>query len=188
MNKKAKYKDIFFLFVLFIFLVISIFRHFSDGYILTVNLYLGFICLFITTVLRIKDGKRAKVFLICLLMLAAFNIISFTVENISFGKSAIYNVGIFYFSLPGINPLFLFALGIYSAIDYRFSIKIYKIAFGLSDKEANEEYRKTTELYYKRFSTCTMEELDFALKNIKEYPHAAQEALKIVIEKRNEGE
>ncbi|MBB3054593.1 hypothetical protein [Mucilaginibacter gotjawali] len=186
MNKKAKYKDIFVLLILFIFLVISIFRHFSDGYILTVNLYLGFICLFITTLLRIKDGKRAKVFLICLLMLAAFNIISFTVENISFGKSAIYNVGIFYFSSPGINPLFLLMLVIYSIIDYGFSIKFYKNVFGKSDKEANEEYKKMAEFYYKRFSSCTREELDFALKNINEYPHAGQESLKIVVEKSNE--
>lgn len=188
MNKKANYTDIVFLLLLSMSLVISIVRHFIDGYILTINLYLGVIGLLISILLKIKEYKEAEIFLICLLTLSAFNIVSFTVENIAFGKSTIYNAGIFYFSSPGINPLFLFVLVVYSLIGYGSSKNFFKNVFGLSDNDVDEEYKKTAEIYYKLFNACTVEELDFALKNIKEYPHAAQESLKIVIEKRNEEE
>jgi len=182
---QRKYFDLGFLMILGTLSIISVVRHFVDGYILTVNLYLGMVCCVTCLLLEIIANKRSKAFLLSLISLSAFNIVSFTVENFAFGSSAIHHYGAIYFALPGVNPVFLVVLVAYLLMDSSFAMSFYKI-FGPSDNEIEEEYKKQARFYYERFSACNKKDLDFAIKNLKDYPRPAQDALEIVVAKRKE--
>ena len=188
MSKISKYIDIVLLSFLGILLIDAVVRHFLAGFVLTINLYLGIIFWFIVLALRITKNKRTKVYLIGIVLLAALNIISFTVENFSFGNGNIREYGPIYFVIPGINPIFLLLLVIFSLIDYKFSIDFYRRTLKGSDKERSEEYIKQMNFYYGQFSACNKNELDFAIENLKEYPEPAQEALQIIISEIRSGE
>lgn len=184
MSKLTKYIDIGFLAVLGCLITLSIYQHLSSNFVLTINFYLGFACWLIVLLFRIINNKRSKAFLICLITLSAFNIISFTIINFAFGNSAIQEYKSIYYILPSVNPIFLIILVIYSLVDRYYSINFYKNVFKKSDSELMEEYKKQAKFYYEKFNSFTTEELEIARNGINEYPIPAQEALDIVITKR----
>src|ERR1700743_1733865 len=125
MSKRTKYLNVIFLVVIGILLLRSFYLHFTDDYALTINFYVGTLCWVATIFLLLKKHKSTKVCVIMLLALSSFNIISFTIFNIAFGSSEIYNYNEFYYILPSPNPLFLFVLVIYSLVERTNSISLY---------------------------------------------------------------
>jgi hypothetical protein len=142
MYKRAGYVDIGFLLVIGVLLGISVISHFTIGYTLKVNLFLGIIGWLVAVFLKIRKHKSRGILVICLLTLWTFNIVSFTYSNIAFGKSGIYEYNGIYYSFPGINPLALLFQIVYSIVNYSISKQFFKSVFGRSDDEVEQEYKK----------------------------------------------
>jgi len=186
MRKRTKYLNITVLVATGILLLRSSYLHFADDCTLTINFYVGVLCWIATVFLVLKKHKTAKVCVIILFVLSGFNIISFTVENIAIGTSTIYSFGDINYILPGVNPLFLFSFVIYVLIDKANSMALYKRAMNGTLPEMQEEYKKEAMFYYEKFKNCTDEEFRYAVKNIKQYPKVAQDAISIVIAQKEE--
>ena|ERR1700748_1109385 len=186
MGNRIKYLNATVLVIIGILLLRSFYLHFTDDYVLTINFYVGTLCWVATIFLLLKKHKSAKVCVIMLLVLGGFNIISFTVENIAIGTSPIYNFNYLSYILPSANPLFLFALVIYALIDRSNTIALHNRVLRGTLPEMQEEYKKEAMFYYEKFKICSDEEFNYAVKNIKDYPKAAQDAISVVLAQKED--
>lgn len=186
MNNVNKYLDAIVLAAIGLLLINSLSGYFSAGYVLTINFYVGTLCWIVAILLKVFKHKLARLCVILLLALSAFNIISFTIFNIALGSSEIYNYNGVYYILLSPNPIFLAALVIYALIGKVNSTTFYNKMVHASSIEIQEEYQKEAKFYYEKFRNSTNEEFDYAVKNIKDYPKPAQDAISIIISQKED--
>jgi hypothetical protein len=184
MNRNKLYIDVLIIILIGFLLSLSFFQHFTVGFSLTINFYLGVVWWLTTILIYIKKSERGKKHILILLIFSCFNIIEFYYANISFGSSNIYKYKEIYFSLPGLNPFSLLMLISYIFLNLSMVKQFYRNLLGHNDAEIEQEDKKQFKFYYENFIACNSEELEYAIKNINEYPEQALEALKIVVEKR----
>ncbi|NCD68805.1 hypothetical protein [Mucilaginibacter agri] len=178
-NKITAYADAIFLTLIGILIGKTLFRFFNSDFMLSLNTYLGFGSWILVVLMKLFKYKYVKHAILILLVLAAFNILNFTVETIWLGSAIQLMQRPLLYSI-GINPgMFLLAIG-YSAINRSTISKTYKARFGPSEDEVRIKQKTMVNFYNQKFKSLTTKELEFALKNIKDYPHEAQIALNLL--------
>jgi hypothetical protein len=122
MDKPNKYFDIGLLVAFLIWLVLAVYRHFADDYVLYLNNILALILLVTGILIKGLKSKYSNYVLIVLLLLATFNIINFSAEVFTFnmGYTSSTNNGLLSVVYPGINPIVLLLLIIYCIANSRF--------------------------------------------------------------------
>jgi len=159
MIKPKAYTDLVFITIIGLFIVISIYLHFFNSYILPINYYPGVVCWLIVVGLKIFITKKEYFLVLILLLLFSFNIINFTVVR--------FNVNILGFIL----------LIIYMIINRKMVSLICRNIFIGSDEEQEEKRNKRISFYYEKFKRCEAGELNVILNNFGDYPAEAQIAL-----------
>jgi len=177
MNKKAKYSDIIYLLFFAWLIGVTIVNYLTYNYTISINAYAGFLGWIIVIILKFRDNNKSRYGVITLLILAVFNIISFTSESISFGLANTFWVGNLYFDYPGINPVILLLVIIYLLINWKFIKPLYQRFFTPSDEEFMKEYNKKVYFYYNKFSVYDDAQFNTVVSDIKDYPVEAQEAI-----------
>jgi hypothetical protein len=126
MDKPNKYFDIGLLVAFLIWLVLAVYRHFADDYVLYLNNILALILLATGILIKGLKSKYSNYVLIALLLLATFNIINFSAEVFTFnmGYTSSTNNGLLSVVYPGINPIVLLLLIIYCIVNRRFIKKL----------------------------------------------------------------
>ncbi|MDB5135047.1 MAG: hypothetical protein JWP37_1650 [Mucilaginibacter sp.] len=170
MSKLNKYTDLVFLIVLGFLSVRAVYEHFQYGYVLSINNYLAFIVWIIAfAVLLVRPGK-ATILMLMAMFLSALNIINFTSEIF---KAGISNESNGFESLT-VNPLALLLLVIYCLVNR----EAIKILLNGSNAEKMREQDRMIDFYYKKFISCSKDELNKVFESFDEYPIEAKMALK----------
>jgi len=185
-KKPNKYVDVVFLILLGLSLCLTFYRHFADGYVISINNILALI-LFVTGVfIKIKNSEKGKYVVLILLLLATLNIINFT---IGVGTVHIGNLGSgdesLSYAFPGIDPLFFLILLIYWIINKKAIRSIWDRIYHGSEKEQVDRISTGIDFYYNKFNAYNEEGLNDAFKMYKDYPVEAKEALKKIHQERN---
>lgn len=169
MNKKAKYIDSSFLLIFFLLAILTMYRHLSAGFILSINNYLGFLLLimFIGIWFLKKELNKYLVFI----LLYTFNIINFTVERFNISVGA--DVRELQFTPISINPIAVILLIIYLCLNGSTIKQLYTD----NDKESADKLNKKVDFYYNKFSNCSEGELTVIFSNYDKYPEEARIAL-----------
>lgn len=173
--KPKKYIDIIFLILLGLLLAMSIYRHFTGGFVLSVNNYLALVLWLGVVIVKITRPEKSNYLLLLLLVLSIFNITNFTIEVFKVGFSVGY-AG--YFDGIHINIISFLLLVVYYFTNRNFVLQTVKILIKGSDKDREKERDKKIAFYYQKFNVCEPAEFDKIFANFKEYPAEAQIALK----------
>ena len=173
--------DIITLTVIGLFISIGLFHHFSNNYILSVNFYLGCICCIVIGFYKYYT-RKGKYLVFLLLVFLTFNILLCSASIATFESvHYLYNDGEIIVASPGVNPLLLLLLIIYSVIN----IDVVRTLFYGTEEEVSKKLNVSVDFYYKKFNSYSTEELADVFKIFKEYPAEAQMALKKIREERN---
>ena len=167
------------LLVLGYLLVVAVFLHFNNGYVFSLNYYVGFVAWIVVVCYKVfyKDIKYG---VLVLLLLSFFNIIVFTVSISSF------TVGFLGSNIvsPGIDPLISTILIIYCNVNRDLVTGFYRKFFKASEQELKEKEEREIEFYYKKFITRSIDELADINRDFKQYPLEAQIALKKIYKEK----
>lgn len=159
MIKPKAYTDLSFITIIGLFIVISIYLHFFNSYILPINYYPGVVCWLIVVGFKIYNSKKEYFLVLILLLLFSFNIINFTVVR--------FNVNVLGFIL----------LIIYVTINRKMVGLICRNIFIGSEKEQEIKKNKNISFYYEKFKKCEAGELNVIFNSFGDYPVEAQIAL-----------
>jgi hypothetical protein len=180
MKKSGKYIDIgilitsVFLLGLFVSWQIA-----NNGFI--INTTIALFLFSVSLVFKMLNFRRVQYVVFILLVILLFNIkLSFQLSN-GDGLTTYYSES---FAM-GFNPLVLCVLIGYIVINREVVGGLFKSLFHGSAKEQDEKKNKEVTFYYDKFSKCSSDELNGALKVYSEYPEEAQIALKRIQQERN---
>jgi hypothetical protein len=166
MVKPKKYTDLIFISILGLFIVISIYLHFIDGYVLPINFYPGLISWLIVVGIKIYNTRKEYFLVLIVLLFYSVNIINFTVVSFN------------------INLLGVLLLVIYSLINKEMIMSVSEKVFKGSKEEQETERNKLIDFYFEKFKKCEVEELKEIFNNFNNCPLEAQIALKKVREEK----
>ncbi|MES2061757.1 MAG: hypothetical protein V4456_07545 [Bacteroidota bacterium] len=171
MNKKGKYVDYAFLIIIGLLTCLTIYRHYSADFILSINNYLGLLLFIVVSVLKLFKLPQNKYLVFILLVFYTFNIINFTVErfNISIG----IDPGELQYNTPSINPVAVILLIVYLFLNG----SVIKQLYTDTDAEGKEKSNKKVDFYHHKFNSCSDTELTDIFNNYDNYPDEARTAL-----------
>lgn len=163
--------DFAFICVLWLLATNTIIQSIFYGNLLSINNYVGIICLMIATALRFTNNRYRRYGLAILLLLGTFNIANLAIGNTSF------SIGFGNVEATSISPIMLVILIIYYFVNKIDIKQTIKAVFFPTAEEQQIEHQKLTDFYFKKFKNCSDAELEAITLNFKEYPLAAQHAL-----------
>ena len=186
MIKPNKYVDWIFLTLLGITLCLTFYRHYTNGYIISVNNVFAVFCFSGGVSTKLISRERGSYVVLILLLLATLNVINFTigVSSVHFGILGKDGDSISY-QYPGIDPFFLLGLLIYWIINRKAVRQIWETLYYGSEKEQVIEVKSKVDFYYQKFKDCKEEELKQIFNMYNDYPSEAQCALRKIHEERN---
>jgi len=185
MIKPNKYFDIFILLLLAVSLFFTFYRHYSDGFVISINNILALV-LFIGGVFFIfKNQEKGNYVVIILLILATIKIINFTIAVSSIHIGNLDNNGdSLDYGYPGLDPLFFLIFLIYWIINRKAIRLIWDRLYHGSEKEQEDKFNIAVDFYYNKFNSYEADQLNDVLKMLKDYPAEAQYAIKKIHDER----
>lgn len=171
MNKRSKIVDIIVLAILTVLGIDTLFLHFSVGYTVYLNYFLGLILLVTGVFIKVKNGKFSNYVVLSLLILASAGVVNFLASTVEFGEPS--HAVFLSYRFSGINLLFALMLIIYLVINH----DLYRKVFKASAQEEDEKFKKLVDFYYDKFKDSGSEELSDIMNRYDQYPLEARTAL-----------
>jgi hypothetical protein len=182
MGKPNKLVDIIIVFISLCLIGQIWFWPIIGGSVLALNYNLILALLVLSFLFKRHGYRKVQVAIFFILLLFLCGLLNFTIEvdNSDLTQTSFSaNIGSLSF-----DPIVFLLLLVYCLIN-KGAIKYFiNRAFYETEEEKSDSESKQTAFYYDQFNTCTEEELERYFKMYKEYPIAAQSALKRIKQER----
>ena len=150
--------------------------HFDNGFALSVNNLLAFICLIIAFAFKLFKVRKLPYLIFFILIFSSIDFLAYVPQ---FSREDTSGTGLLSFQPPGFNPVCILMLILYWLVNFN---SIRNSFWALFDKRRHRDIM--IEFYRDQFFNLPPDELEEALNIYDKYPEEAQFALREIHQKR----